>query len=412
MARSTMKLAFALLCGLVAAEPALAAKDAARLEIVLMRHGVRSPTKPPETYAAYAVDAWPAWPVAPGMLTTHGAEGMTAIGRTYRASFAKAGLWNGACPADARVVIISDSTPRNRQSSAAFVTGLAPTCDGGFLGLDGDTNNPLFHYGAGDDKDAAITSTPPDAPAELADLERVMLNCDAGKCADVAGKTRLATDTPKAIAASMKMAGTLSENLMLSYVQGMPMQDVGWGRATEADVGKIVMLHNAQFAVTKKSQPAAAQAGSNLAAHMLASLNAAAGQPADAEPLAPAGTRAVVLMGHDTNLANIAGVLGLDWHDATRPDDYPPGGAVVIGLYEVKGGYEVRVRTVMPSLNALRTAQAGKAMTLVERPVALSCAKRTACTLDEFKALVQRGSDPQRVDKGMPALSVQHQSLP
>ncbi len=46
------------------------------------------------------------------------------------------------------------------------------------------------------------------------------------------------------------------------------------------------------------------------------------------------GDRAVILVGHDTNLANIAGMLNLNWLIDGRRDDTPPGGALVFELWE------------------------------------------------------------------------------
>jgi 4-phytase / acid phosphatase len=392
-----------------------------RLEIVLMRHGVRSPTTAPEKYAEYASAAWPAWPVAPGMLTTHGEQGMRALGTSYRQRLIAEGVLPQACPAQAELDVIGDSTPRNRASAAALVAGLAPDCGLAFRGLPSEVNNPLFHYREDGDSEpdaqAPALSSPPSA---LVELQRVLLGCNDTACltsAQASGK-KLLLDPEKAgdaqaIAKAMKSAGSLSENLMLGYAQGMPLADVAWGRADAAVIGRLITLHNAEFNASKKSQPAASRAGSNLMAHILATLESAAGRNnagltigglniGDVEPLTPSSTRVLFLVGHDTNLANIAGVLGVSWHDASRPDDYPPGGALVFDLVENNGHFSVRTRTLMPTLDALRD---NRFDTLVGKPVAMSgCKKPSACTLDEFVKQVGKNLDASRIDKAVPQM--------
>jgi 4-phytase/acid phosphatase len=367
-----------------------------RLEIVLMRHGVRSPTSAPEKLGVYSSDAWPAWPVAPGILTPHGEEGMRALGESYRKRLVAEGTLAQACPSPAEVDVIGDSTPRNRVSAKALVAGLAPGCDLAFRGLPAGTNNPLFHYGKGNNDDGDDVAPPSLASPALAELQQVLLGCNDVACLAAArdnGKKPL----------DMKSAGSLSENLMLSYVQGMPLADVGWGRADVAAIGRLITLHNAEFAASKKSQPAASRAGSNLMLHILATLQSAAGRTSGIDALTPTSTRVLVLVGHDTNLANIAGVLGVDWHDASRPDDYPPGGALVFDLVEKAGGYVVRTRTVMPSLDDLRH---NRFNALAVKPVSMSgCVKPTECTLVEFSKRIGPNLDKSRIDDSVPAMT-------
>ena len=65
-----------------AADVPAAAADGLRLRVVLLRHGVRSPTQAPDALAKYADQAWAAWPVPPGQLTEHGIAAMQ-IGRAH-----------------------------------------------------------------------------------------------------------------------------------------------------------------------------------------------------------------------------------------------------------------------------------------------------------------------------------------
>ena len=51
--------------------------------------------------------------------------------------------------------------------------------------------------------------------------------------------------------------------------------------------------------------------------------------------------RLFILVGHDTNLANIAGALDLNWLIDGRRDDTPPGGALVFELWKSRSTGEV-----------------------------------------------------------------------
>lgn len=385
------------------------------LRIVVMRHGVRSPTSSPAELAPYANHPWVEWPVAPGVLTAHGAEGMTALGRSYRQSLADAGLWSGRCDTLDNVVVIADSTPRNRASAAALVQGLAPACHGHYQALAANQSNPLFHFG--ESKDAKEDDgTPPSLPAEwppaaLVTLQRVLLGCAGDACitqATASGRKLLldpARNDSAAHAKSLKTAGSLSENLMLEYAQGFPPRQVAWASGDSDTIGQLITLHNLQFALSKKSMPAAAQAGSNLMAHILATLQQAGGMTTAFAPLSDRRVKTVILLGHDTNLANLAGVLALDWHDARQPDDYPPGGALVFDLLEDHGQYAVRVATVMPTLEALRHANFSQENALVRRTLSLpACPDKPTCPLPVVSQWLATRLDPQRIEAAIPSM--------
>lgn len=373
------------------------ARDVVKAEVILMRHGVRSPTKPASLYADLAKGESQAWPVAPGMLTAHGTQGMQKIGVRLGTMLRDDGALPAGCDA---VVVIGDSTPRNRESSAALARGLLPACPPHYLATVGDTNNPLFHYRKDADGDDAPVA-PSVAPAALADLQSLLLDCHGDACARVAsdeGK-RLLLPAPDQLGKAMKLAGTLSENLMLAYAEGMPLAQVAFGRGDAALLGRLITLHNGQFAATKRAMPAAAAMGSNLAAHIAATL----GVGTTARPLSD--HRMVILVGHDTNLANVAGVLDLDWHDPKRPDDYPPGGALAFARVERHGKAFIRIRAFMPSMNQLRTNAFDE---MRPTPVRIAgCVKEGECTVAEFARVVATGVDKRWVDKELPAMTKQ-----
>jgi 4-phytase/acid phosphatase len=388
--------------------PVVSAKDAGtlKLEIVLIRHGVRSPTSAPEALDKYSREAWPAWPVDPGVLTEHGAQGMQSIGQRYRERYRTMGLWDGDCAVASQVVVIADSTPRNRDSAAALSKGLGADCELGFYARPSGENNRLFHYQPKDGDDADDVQAGGKLPAALSLLQDILLGCsgdDCRKAAQADGKKLLLDGGP---AKAMKTAGSLSENLMLEYAQGMPLAQVAWGKGDAATIGRLIELHNLQFAQSKKPLPLAQKSASNLLAHIAASLDAASGKAGDVEPLSDAGARVVFLIGHDTNLAQISGLLGAQWHSAVQPDDYPPGGALVFDLWEKQGRYAVRVHALLPTLDALRNADVAYVGDVVDVPVAFGDCHATApCPIDTFRRWTSQRILSSEVETSMPQMS-------
>jgi 4-phytase/acid phosphatase len=153
--------------------------------------------------------------------------------------------------------------------------------------------------------------------------------------------------------------------------------------------------------------PAAAKASSNLVAHIMATLQQSAGVTSAVAPLATAKTRTVLLVGHDTNLANLAGVFDLDWHDARQPDDYPPGGALVFDLLKRKDGYAVRVSSWMPTLAALRQADFSKDAALVRHTLPLApCHGQDSCPLATVASWLDGRLNRASIDPAIPAMPV------
>jgi len=71
----------------------------------------------------------------------------------------------------------------------------------------------------------------------------------------------------------------------------------------------------------------------------------------------PAASKLVVYVGHDTNLANIGGMLGLHWRLKTYlPDETPPAGALAFELLREtsSGRYFVRMAYYSQTLEQMR----------------------------------------------------------
>ncbi|SBV52624.1 6-phytase [Xanthomonas bromi] len=155
-----------------------------------------------------------------------------------------------------------------------------------------------------------------------------------------------------------------------------------------------IALHNASFAQSKRPLPVARAAASNLPAHLLATVQAAVGRTPSVAALAPPSTRLLVLVGHDTNLATLGGLLGVDWHRSDRPDDYPPGGALVLDVLERNGALLLRVWTLMPSMAALRSAHFDGDALALSTLVLPGCHGQALCPLPVALAWLRKRLDP------------------
>nr|WP_031338292.1 histidine-type phosphatase [Xanthomonas maliensis] len=385
---------------------AAAANAQLRLTIVLVRHGIRAPTQPGSELDRYSAQPWPQWPVAAGQLTPHGRAGMQALGARYRALLAPPlGLPAGGCAGTDQIVTIADSTARNHASAQALLQGMAPACALHYQALPEGERNALFDGGKAPAPPVQLDAG---TRARLAQLQAVLSGCQHGRCAAPPPATLLydpaTRDGSPAAASTLKLAGGLAENLMLEHVEGFDAAQRGWGRVDRAAVAHLIALHNASFAQSKRPLPVASAAASNLLAHLLATVQAAVGQAPSVAALAPPSTRLLLLVGHDTNLATLGGLMGVQWHRSDHPDDYPPGGALVLDVFERDGMPLLRVRTLMPSLAALRSGRFDGDALASSTLVLPGCRGQALCPLPLALAWLHTRIDPAQVQKALPEL--------
>jgi 4-phytase/acid phosphatase len=106
------------------------------------------------------------------------------------------------------------------------------------------------------------------------------------------------------------------------------------------------------------------------------------------------------LSGHDANLANLSGMLGLSWRlPGYQPDDTPPGGALIFSLWRQPdtARYLVRAEYLAQTLQQMRSAVP---LTMAAPPakedVAVAgCESATeiGCSWDAFARALQRAID-------------------
>jgi 4-phytase/acid phosphatase len=394
--------------------------------IYLSRHGVRSPTGKPEQYAKFSASAWPEWPVQPGYLTPHGYDLMKLFGAYDRIKLVDDGLLAPAgCDDAAHVTILADSDQRTRETGKALAEGLMPGCSIETHALAEGTHDPLFHgMSAGEahlDPALAIAAIggriggDPNNLAQayrpqLAALDKILAGCGKVPATNVA-RTSL-FDIPSVLGPGkgghgaefrgpLATASSLSENLLLEYTQGMSGTDLGWGCLDEASLREAMELHEAGEDYSDRTPVIARLHASNLLDRIVRALDqSATGKPVTGAPGKP-DDKVLLLAGHDTNIATVAGVLGLDWIIDGRRNDTPPGGALVFELWHAAGGYSVRVYYTAQTLNQMReSTQLTEANPPARVPVFVpGCGiagegTGSACSLEGFETTVRRSIDP------------------
>ncbi|MGA3081096.1 MAG: histidine-type phosphatase [Terracidiphilus sp.] len=352
-----------------------AAKDEElKFVAIVSRHGVRSPTGKLDQLNQYSRQPWPAWSVPAGYLTEHGFKLMTLFGAYDREQLAAQGLLApSGCADAAQISIVADSDQRTRETGKALAAGLAPGCALDVQALPEGTHDPLFHsMGAGDGHGdrllatAAISGRIGGNPQGLVEayrpqlevLEEVLSGCNPGAtCAGAAGpKLPSLFDLPSSIGPGqgdhlvalhtpLSLASTMAENLLLEYTEGMDAAQVGWGRVNLDTLRELIQLHTASEDISARPRYIARLQSSNLLFHIVQSMAQAAGGQPLTGALSKPGDRLLIVVGHDTNLANIAGALDLNWLIDGRRDDTPPGGALVFELWKSRGTGESSVRT-------------------------------------------------------------------
>jgi 4-phytase/acid phosphatase len=383
--------------------------------LIVSRHGVRSPTWDTARLNEYSAQAWPDWGVGPGELTPHGRAGVKLMGAYYRAWLSKAGLFGAdGCRDASRIYIRADTGQRTRETGRAFAESLLPGCEIP-VAAEAAGKDPLFGgVGKADPELAAkavrerlgpageaVTKHAPAFDALTLILtgggtaHRTLMGAATEESGDGGG-----ADIPRPLAT----ASTLSEVFLLEYAEGVSPSALGWGRLNKDKLLQVLELHTAYADVARRTPYLARARGSNLLAHILASLEQAeSGKPVVGALGKPGGALAI-LAGHDTNLSNLSGMLDLSWRvPGHAADDTPPESALVFSLWREGAGWFVKLEFVTPSLDQMRHLEP---LTLdappARVPLAISgCGSPRAdggCPWPAFRTAMQQAFDPKFTD--------------
>ena len=298
--------------------------------VVLSRHGVRSPTQSSETLESWSRKDWPEWPVERGGLTPRGAKLVTAMWEQEAALLREAGLLpSKGCPEAGTIAVRADRDQRTRATGEAILEGLAPGC--GFKPVVNEKAqpDPLFHpleVGYCTLDPAVVRDEIPvgtiegleqSLSAPIGELAAILGPASPEFCRrhqlpegctamDVPTRLTLAKDNRTVhLDGKLGAASSAAEIMLLEY--GQWDHPAGWGAVDKAALQRLLPVHSKVFDAVNRAPSVAAGRGSEL---LLDMANALTGRYAD-----PAVNKAkvVVFVGHDTNIANIGGMLGLHW---------------------------------------------------------------------------------------------------
>ena len=365
--------------------------------VLLMRHGVRPPTKSPPMPAGVAAQAWPGWSVRPGYLTPHGADALRVLGTADRAGWIAAGLWpRTGCPS---MRLIADSDERTISTARVYGEALTPGCAQQLEHKPQDVADAVFSpidEGAVDyDPTAARAAVladlgPGGLAAEQARVKPLLTRLDAILCGTARASCGLGGEPtglePARPGRRPKLSGridtgsTVAQILLLEYADAKPAADIGWGRASAADIATASELHAAEFRILARPRYVAARNAALFGEIMRAAL---------VDEDAPSVT---MLSGHDTNVASLGGLLDLHWQvPGLARDDPSPGGALLFErLIDAKGDRFVRAVYRSQSLDQIRTlARTAPYRIVMPLPGCSANGVAGLCTLAQFDTLMR-----------------------
>ncbi len=360
--------------------------------VAVSRHGVRSPTQSAAELAEWSNRAWPEWPVARGELTPRGGRLIALQWRALRHEWMRLGLLDSRrCPGPEEIAITADPEQRTRTTALIAATALAPGCD---VSVRSDAASArLFHPVRSGD--AAVNEAEAAEPIEallqglsvgdaLAAVQKASGCCAPRLCGRKRVPCTLAEIPVRPVFRNgnvrlhggLAVASSLVEIFVLEYAQ-WPGRNAGWGDVDAARLQTMLPLRNGVFDALNRV-PAAARAKNG------ALLRAVRDALLDEGP-----TDIVLFVGHDTNIAGLAGLLGLHWDFGEQGRNaVPPGGVLLFSVLEnAAGTRRIRASFLGPTLQTLHDPEPAGVPLSVD--AGLLCGGRP-CSPETFSVLVDQ----------------------
>jgi 4-phytase/acid phosphatase len=345
---------------------------------------------------------------------------MLLMGAYYREWLLRDHLLHRQGCADAsRVYVYADTDQRTLETGGALAETLLPGCTVEVHSQPSGSKDPLFDpletgLAKPDWEIAgqAVREQLSDPSGRFRDLHRAAFGTLESVLAGGGSTPQKRIDPPNEINVSVNgkgiqlnepwnVASTLGEDLLLEYTEGMQGKDLGWGRLDAGALFRILELHAAYADLMRRTSYLARARGSNLLYHVLQSMKQAAAGKATTGALDSPGNAVLILCGHDTNLSNLSGMLGLSWRlPGYQPDDTPPGGALVFSIWQEPGAadYFVYARYLAQTLEQMKDAtplslSAPPTEEDLSIPSCESANATSGCSGDIFAKVIERAID-------------------
>lgn len=403
--------------------------------VILSRHGVRSPIPNQQELAEWTSAPWPAWNCdvgsatkvcEPGQLTPRGGILSEQMGNYYRTYLAEL-LPASQCATANDVFFWADLTQRTKDTALGLLRGFSPSCDTASYLHTSRKLQPdrIFH---------PVSSTGPCAlnaaraeqeilvraggslsrvaaslVGELETAQEVLQCCQLVLCEVTEKACRRApapaefcklTDrlpsclvrhpesgppTQVLLGGALRSASTFAELLLLEYGNGFPEEQVGWGRIRRDHMTGLFRLHTTAFDLEQRTPYIARRQGSMLLKKILLALE---NKTDDMPGTAPVDAKFVAYVGHDTNISNVASMVGLSWEQTGyQKNQTPPAGALIFELRRIATGADhVSVFYVAQTLEDMRNLS-GMSPQRTAVPIP-GCSNESLCPLAELTKLV------------------------
>lgn len=361
-----------ILMGITSVATSVQASDYMLDKVVsVTRHGVRPQTNT-EKLDKGTGRSWPRFGVADGHLTGHGYTGMWQQGRYQLAQWEREGLSVHAnCAGAEQTFLWTSPHQRIKATGKAIADGMFPGCGVEPLSVQGK-DGPLFElyhlHAAHMDKAImrqqiiARMGSPAEAQERHKEDVALLRNtvCAPESCQFLDqpwGVAFKSTGKPK-LTGPGKLGATIGETIRLQYSDNLPIDQVGFGHGVDAKAVKALMaIHAAQYNYALDTPEFAAHSGSLLMRQVLSALTSETPLHANW----PGDTRLerdlVMLVGHDSNIAELQTLLGFSWSLAGYPsNDIPPGGTLSFARFHQANHSQewVRIRFAARGLDQWR----------------------------------------------------------
>lgn len=343
--------------------------------VVMSRHGFRPPVETHEFLEEWSQKQWPYWPVRDGYLTQRGSVLISKLWEELREDpWMKELFPKNVCPDPQLLYVRSNTIERTQATAVAILNGFAPGCDLKYMVLDTTEWDPLFTpLEAGlctlnvtkaiqefNQQYGGVQTLRKDLEEPLKIVSGILGDCPENTCKkyglaagctilDIPDKVTLNSHNELHLLGGLGISA-LSSALFFLELGEWPKGNLSGINVSQHTVKKVFPLHTRIFNATHRiPEMATCKASGILKAITDALTNSDVNSDVNRAKL-------VVFVGHDANIACIAGMLSLDWDISGYPSGAtPPGGMLVFTLWETPNGNRVKAHYICQALETLTT---------------------------------------------------------